>query len=363
MKRVLLLIAFFYACFLHANPTVTVAPMPGVQDNPTSNSVIYFAVTFSESMAGFTESDIVVTGTAQANNVFIKLYSCLIPDQNFIIGVTGMWTSGSVSVTIPAEVAASNNEGIGNLASNTVEVMYEPPFEECAILAGNVANEMATFYYPGIGYNPTGSCTSFAYCSPVLNGGVFGSYKAFRYVNTTGSTLCLNVKVFQLGETCYPFHIYKDNLPVVDDFSYVERWIGGSAGSVYEDVSPSTRNGYTYRFAHAQVAPGQTFYVVVKTTSEDFYVSTNLNCSALNYLGDATFLVHNPISIQPNPSDGIFNISSEVALDAISVYNSLGQKILETNNAQFDLSQHSKGIYFVQMESEGKKSTHKIILH
>lgn len=65
----------------------------------------------------------------------------------------------------------------------------------------------------------------------------------------------------------------------------------------------------------------------------------------------------------PNPSNGIFNISSDVAVDTVSVYNSLGQKILETNNAQFDLSQHSKGIYFVQMESEGKKSTHKIILH
>lgn len=67
--------------------------------------------------------------------------------------------------------------------------------------------------------------------------------------------------------------------------------------------------------------------------------------------------------IYPNPSNGIFNISSDVAIDVVSVYNSLGQKILETNNAQFDLSQHLKGIYFAQIDSQGKKLTHKIILH
>lgn len=363
MKQVFLFLLFFCCHLLHANPTVTVAPMPGVQDNPTSNAVIYFSVTFSESMAGFSESDVVVSGTAQANNVFIKLYSCLIPDQNFIIGVTGMWSSGTVVVQIPAEVAASNNEGLGNLASNAVELLYEPPLEECAVLAGNVANDVATFYYPAIGYNPTGACTSLAYCSPVFNGGVLGSYKALRYVNTTGSTLCLNVKVYQLGATCYPFHIYKDNLPVVDDFSYVERWIGGSASSVYEDISPSTRNGYTYRFAHAQVAPGQTFYVVVKTSNEDFYVSTNLNCAALNFLDNATFSTQNLISIQPNPSNGVFTIVSETAIDAVSVYNPLGQKILETNQLQIDLSGNSSGIYFVEVTSMNQKTIHKIILH
>lgn len=65
----------------------------------------------------------------------------------------------------------------------------------------------------------------------------------------------------------------------------------------------------------------------------------------------------------PNPSNGIFNISSEVAFTTIRVYNSLGQNILETNHSQIDLSQHPRGMYLLELSSDSKKSAHKIILN
>lgn len=361
MIRYLLLFLIGISGQTFANPTVTIAPLAGVQDNPTSNSILYFSVTFSESVAGFTESDVVLSGTAQANNVYIKLMSCLIPDQNFVIAVNGMSSSGTVVVNIPAEVAASNNEGTGNLQSNTVEIVYQLPFEACSILAGNVFNSIATFYYPAVGYNPTNSCKSEPGCYSVFNGGIYGQYKALRYVNNTGSTLCLNVAVSQEGATCYPFHIYKDELPVVDDFSYIERWIGGSAGITYEDVSPSTRNGFTYRYAHAQIADGQTFYVVVRTANEDFYVTTNLNCSALNFLSSTENEMLPTITISPNPSEGVFSITSNQPVDKVIVYNLLGQKVYEGNNAQIDISNQSEGVYSVEIIAQNLRTYQKII--
>ena len=65
----------------------------------------------------------------------------------------------------------------------------------------------------------------------------------------------------------------------------------------------------------------------------------------------------------PNPSNGIFNISSEVAFTTIRVFNSLGQNILETNYSQIDLSQYPRGMYLLELSSDSKKSTHKIILN
>lgn len=65
----------------------------------------------------------------------------------------------------------------------------------------------------------------------------------------------------------------------------------------------------------------------------------------------------------PNPSNGIFNISSKTAFNNIRVFNSLGQQILETNHSQIDLSQYPRGMYFLELSSDSKKSTHKIILN
>jgi len=76
----------------------------------------------------------------------------------------------------------------------------------------------------------------------------------------------------------------------------------------------------------------------------------------------------NQILISPNPSSDIFNIEIPNNINAeISVYNSLGQLILQKRNISdssypLDLTSRSKGLYFVKIISEGKTATKKIIL-
>lgn len=72
------------------------------------------------------------------------------------------------------------------------------------------------------------------------------------------------------------------------------------------------------------------------------------------------------ISIYPNPSSGIFTVSSSLSLSSIEVYNVLGEKVyssLITNNqTTINLSQAPKGIYFVRVTAEGKSYSQKVVI-
>ncbi|MGB3342865.1 MAG: T9SS type A sorting domain-containing protein [Aequorivita sp.] len=66
--------------------------------------------------------------------------------------------------------------------------------------------------------------------------------------------------------------------------------------------------------------------------------------------------------IYPNPSNGIMNIGN-VDLNIIQIYNIAGKKIKElTPQSQIDLSDISKGIYFVKLISDKGILVNKIIL-
>ena len=83
--------------------------------------------------------------------------------------------------------------------------------------------------------------------------------------------------------------------------------------------------------------------------------------------GDATLSVETldgemSISIFPNPTSSILNVSHDGELN-ISVYNMLGQEILETNEKQIDISGFQKGTYIllVQNLESGNTTNFKII--
>ncbi len=71
----------------------------------------------------------------------------------------------------------------------------------------------------------------------------------------------------------------------------------------------------------------------------------------------------NNIGIVPNPATGIFNIdlNGEV-LKSVIIYNNLGQQVKEITSNKVDISNLSKGIYFVKILSQtGKETVKKVI--
>ena len=93
-----------------------------------------------------------------------------------------------------------------------------------------------------------------------------------------------------------------------------------------------------------------------------------LQCDNMNSVSDV-YIENNPVVVFPNPSAGIFNLSlkNSIEISKIRIYDLLGNclwsKTYKTDtNVEIDLSSHSKGIYFVEVVSNGKKSISKIVL-
>lgn len=73
----------------------------------------------------------------------------------------------------------------------------------------------------------------------------------------------------------------------------------------------------------------------------------------------------NSFTLYPNPSNGIFNISSESGYDSFSVYNIQGieifQKFKESGMNNIDLTNYANGLYFVHFFINSKEYVYKII--
>jgi len=102
-------------------PSVTINQASG-QTDPTNAATIYFTAAFTEDVTGFTGADVTLSGTAGATTAAVTPTT----GNFYLIAVSGMTSSGTVIVSIPANVAVDLG-GNGNLASVSTdnEVTYD----------------------------------------------------------------------------------------------------------------------------------------------------------------------------------------------------------------------------------------------
>lgn len=67
------------------------------------------------------------------------------------------------------------------------------------------------------------------------------------------------------------------------------------------------------------------------------------------------------IKVYPNPSENLLFIRGVQNIKTIKIYNSIGRLIKETHDLKIDISQLNKGIYFLQIETNNRIETKKII--
>ncbi|MBF6641663.1 T9SS type A sorting domain-containing protein [Flavobacterium sp. J49] len=70
-------------------------------------------------------------------------------------------------------------------------------------------------------------------------------------------------------------------------------------------------------------------------------------------LGNQDFSMDNAVVLYPNPSADILHIQmpSSLVLEKATVYNSLGQKVLENNTVDFSVSQLSSGVHYIDIQT------------
>jgi hypothetical protein len=87
----------------------------------------------------------------------------------------------------------------------------------------------------------------------------------------------------------------------------------------------------------------------------ELFLKTPLSVNALNL---------NEVTIYPNPSEGVFNIQSNIQNLEYTLINIQGQTLDKGKVSQkkVDFSNHSKGIYFLELASDSSKILKKLIL-
>ncbi|MFN8412937.1 MAG: sortase [Anaerolineales bacterium] len=95
-------------------PTVTIN-QDGAQADPTNASPINFTVVFSETVTGFGNGDITIGGTAGATTAVVSGAG-----PTYTVAVSGMTNDGTVTVSIPANIA-QDTSGNPNFASSSTD--------------------------------------------------------------------------------------------------------------------------------------------------------------------------------------------------------------------------------------------------
>jgi hypothetical protein len=95
-------------------PTVTIDQAAG-QADPTDSVPINFTVIFNEPVTGFTSSDVTLGGTAGATTALVTGSG-----TTYNIAVSGITSTGTITVSIPANVA-NDAAGNGNTVSTSTD--------------------------------------------------------------------------------------------------------------------------------------------------------------------------------------------------------------------------------------------------
>jgi len=133
--------------------------------------------------------------------------------------------------------------------------------------------------------------------------------------------------------------------------------ISGNDGNSTSQGDPAPTDNLTFRaFKYSTDYPA--FIGRDLTPGEPLELDPNSNnCNELSI----TNFNEPVVNIFPNPTSEKIKITSKLSIDKITIYNTLGHKIRETNNPLIDLSEYSEGIYYLKIHSGSMIISKKII--
>ncbi len=170
----------------------------------------------------------------------------------------------------------------------------------------------------------------------------------------TGSQFSWNTYVIQNGAPVSGYVLMKDSLSN-GNWQIVTPTVGTTASDPFYSVSPNA--SYRVDALGFSCSATRTPFNVTHSNVEISSLATNVSLYDFN----------NDINIYPNPSTGIFTVLCEkYKVQNIKVMNIIDETVYQTivNSQQtiIDLSNQSKGIYFVQIIDENKNIVNRKIV-
>jgi hypothetical protein len=178
---------------INVNPSVTINQAVG-QADPTTASPINFTAVFSEGVNGFTNSDVVLSGTAAATTAVVTGGPI-----TYNVAVSGMSLAGTVIASIPAAIATGVTSALPNLASTSTDnvVNYNIPGPCVLTCPANIVVNATTGLCGAVvnfAVTSTGTCGTIT--STPASGTVFPvGTTTVTTTTTSGATCTFTVKV------------------------------------------------------------------------------------------------------------------------------------------------------------------------
>lgn len=112
-------------------------------------------------------------------------------------------------------------------------------------------------------------------------------------------------------------------------------------------------------------ADGNGAYLQLISTSLDNNLASSWVANTSGTLASTGFTTSTTLQISPNPAESVLHIQSEVALQQVVIYSSIGQALryenVSSTEIDLEISDLSKGIYFVQTTSSQGRTISKFI--
>ncbi|NNE32159.1 MAG: T9SS type A sorting domain-containing protein [Winogradskyella sp.] len=222
------------------------------------------------------------------------------------------------------------NNGFGRMPDYSQVDIIEPPVDT----NGNYT------YIPNTAYGPTSTFYTYPATPPTENSDFYSAIVSSARQLPNGNILICE------GREARFFEI-DSNENIV--WEYISP-ISNADGATYEQGNSPPPNNFAFRatkfspdypaFAGRDLTPGEP-------------LETNPDLSACNTLN--TINTNQPIvGLFPNPTENTITINTNLQIDKIEVFTTLGQKVLESQSNSVDLSSQEKGMYFLRIYSDQK---------
>ncbi len=361
-----------------------------VQTNTNSVATTFASIEFTGNASGVTTSSVVNYGLSDSNlNLSQAGFSFTTSSHTSPILLTNL----TLNTTYYYQVTLTNNYGsVSSEIFNFTTLAAPPQF----LIANYPFNNSLN--------NSQGN-TPFTAASTLLTSDRFGNPNAA--VNTSGLSAASvnylpvgnsarsvslwfkrsesNVNIFRYGNQVFGCFINASNQYVLQGAGVDTNFMGSNPTNTWTHLVITYNGTQAKMYINGtQLGTAVTInlntvnaggFIIGQTSQTNSYDDINIYDFELNQTEITNLFTSNALStddfsqkdlevaLYPNPARDILNIKTELDLKSIEIYNIQGQKVLESNQKQINVSNLASGIYMVKLQDvENNTATKKIII-